>query len=364
MQTKVGKIIKTRPSPARLAAARGELVPFLRDTLVGLNYAYYEPPGAQMIYHNSLFVRSHDFSGKSSMEDNRSWKTPGLFGRGLSAGGGAHLVGSLSNLPYVLARIEENFIIPNKVQSLIWEDLVPTLMTAAVLPRWWHVSKSELHAVTLYQRFGEELVRAAGTDPQLRQKVMGVLSSRMLPRRFEQVEEDLRDGRSAAALDQLTPADTLSLAANFRSKFPSTDPVGGDAKKELDQLARQFPNEVTWERLSEDFGVPHPVLAGTNSLSLINVKPFPTYLGYSSQLLAESWESNNLYWARLADEKGYPPVMLNLLVPQLTYRMIENITATYLGDWPALLRSLRETGKEFQQGKVASLPGAGSNSGL
>jgi len=364
MQTRLAKVIKGQPSAARLTAARGELVPFLRDTLVGLNYAYYEPPGAQMIYHNSLLVRSHDFSGRSSMEEDRSWKTPDLFGRGMSAGGGAHLVGSLSNLSYVLARVEENFIVPNSVQSLIWEDLVPTLMTGAVLPRWWHVSRNELHAVTLYQKFGEELVKAAGTDPQLRKKVMSVLSDRMLPRRFEQVEGELSDGRSTAALSQLTPADTFCLAAEFRKEFPSADPEGGEASKELDRLARQFPKEVTWERLSEDFGVPHPAFGGTDALSLINAKPFPTYLGYSSRLLAESWESNNLYWARLADEKGYPPVMLNLLVPQLTYRMVENISATYLDDWPALLRSLRETGKEFQQGKVASIPGAGNSSGF
>jgi hypothetical protein len=94
------------------------------------------------------------------------------------------------------------------------------------------------------------------------------------------------------------------------------------------------------------------------------MKPFPTYLGYSSRLLAESWESNNLYWARLADEKGYSPVMLNLLVPQLTYRMVENIAATYLDDWAALLRSLRTTGEEFQQGKLSSFPGAVSSAGL
>lgn len=364
MRTDLAKVIKAKPSPAKLAVARGELVPFLRDTLVGLNYAYYEPPGAQMIYNNSLFVRSHDFSGKSSMEENRSWKTPDLFGRGLSAGGGAHLVGSLSNLPYVLAQVEENFIIPNNVQSLIWEDLVPTLMTAAVIPRWWNVSRNELHAVTLYQKFGDELVQAASTDPQLREKVMGVLSDRLLPRSFEEVETDLTNGRSSVALKRLTPADTFCLAAEFRRKFPSVDPEGGAAKKEIDQLAQQFPKEVSWERLSEDFGVPHLALADTDALSLINVKPFPTYLGYSSRLLAESWESNNLYWARLADEKGYPPVMLNLLVPQLTYCMVENIAATYLDDWPALLRSLRETGEEFQQGKLAALPGGGSSAGF
>ena len=50
-------------TPAQLEAARGQLAPFLRDTLVGLNYAYYEPPGAQVLHNNPLFVRSHDFSG-------------------------------------------------------------------------------------------------------------------------------------------------------------------------------------------------------------------------------------------------------------------------------------------------------------
>ena len=32
--------------------ARGQLAPFLRDTLVGLNYAYYEPPSAQILHNN------------------------------------------------------------------------------------------------------------------------------------------------------------------------------------------------------------------------------------------------------------------------------------------------------------------------
>src|SRR5579884_2792436 len=111
-------------------------------------------------------------------------------------------------------------------------------------------------------------------------------------------------------------------------------------------------------------GVSHPALEGTDARSLISVKPFPTYLGYSSRLLAESWDSNNLYWARLADEKGYPPVMLNLLVPELTYSMVENISPTSPTSWPALLRHFRETGLEFEQGKVPSLPRMGSDSGF
>jgi len=236
-------------------------------------------------------------------------------------------------------------------------------MSDAVLPRWWRVTPNELHAVTLYQRFGEELVRAAGTNSQLRQRVMALLSNRLLPRRYEQIERELSEGRSNDAMARLTPADTFAWPCSSGT-IPLCRPGGWGSRKQLDQLEKQVPDAVSWKRLSEDFGVPHPALNQTEARSLINMKPFPTYLGYSSRLLAESWESNNLYWARLADEKGYPPVVLNLLIPQLTYRMVENIAATYLDDWPALLRSLRITGKEFEQGKVASLPDLGSGSGF
>ena len=74
--------------------------------------------------------------------------------------------------------------------------------------------------------------------------------------------------------------------------------------------------------------------------------------------MAESWDSNNLYWARLADEKGYAPVMLNRLVPELTRRMVTKIFATDFEDWGALLRAMRETGDAFRQGKIVlSEPG-------
>jgi hypothetical protein len=95
---------------------------------------------------------------------------------------------------------------------------------------------------------------------------------------------------------------------------------------------------------------------------LLNVKPFPFFGGYSSRLFAESWESSNLYWARLADEMGYPPVLLNRLVPQLTRRMSEKIFATDLEDWPAMLRSMQETGEEFRKGKIVSPPEANTTS--
>jgi hypothetical protein len=217
------------------------------------------------------------------------------------------------------------------------------------------VSPSELHAVTLYQRSGEELLSASVGDPQLRSKVMKILSERMDPQVSERVERAIVAGRLADVDSKLTPADTFYLAAEFRQRFPGDTGAWGTAGQELDGLYRRYPTEVSWQRLSQDFGVPHPILAQSYARELLNLKPFPAFEGYSSRLLAESWDSSNLYWARLADEKGYPPVMLNRLVPELTHRMVEKIFASEFEDWPALLRAMRETGEEFRQGKIASL---------
>ncbi len=369
MRTDLTKVIKGPGSPAEFAEARGLLTPFLRDTLVGLNYAYYEPPGAQMIHSNPLFVRSHDFSGgdysgEIATAGDQTWRSPRLFGRGWTASGGAHLIGSLADLPYVLAKVEEDFIVPQNVQSLIWEDMAPGLMTSAVLPRWWGVTRNEIHAVALYQRAGEELLTSATKDEKVRQTVVNILSDRMLPQRSEQVEIALRSGRQDDALALLAPAETFYLSVEFRRRYPDGRKYWGPAGKELEELAAHSPEEVSWTRLSQDFGVPHPALAQNYSRELMNLKPLPTFMDYSSRLLAEYWDSNNLYWARLADEMGYSPVMLNRIVPQLTRRMVEQTFASHLEDWPAMLRAMRETGEEFRQGKIASLAKSSPASGL
>jgi hypothetical protein len=355
MQTDLTKVIKSPGSHGQLAEARGQLVPFFRDTLVGLNYAYYEPPDSQVLHNNPLLVRSHDFSGDTVAGVERVWRAPQLFGEGSPAGGGAHLVGSLADLPYVLAEVEQDFIAPENVQALIWRELVPCLLMTATLPRWWGVSPHELHAITLYQRAGEELLAASAGNQPMRTKVMNILSDRMNPAVSEQVELDLRAGHVADIYPQVTPADTFYLTLEFMRRFPADSESWGPAGQELQSLSRLYPEEVSWHRLSQDFGVPHPILAQSYARELLNVKPFPAFEGYSSRLLAESWDSGNLYWARLADEMGYSPVMLNRLVPQLTHRMVEKIFATDFEDWPAILRAMRETGEEFRDGKIASL---------
>ncbi len=339
------------PSP-HTARARGLLTPFLRDTLVGLNYAYYEPPGAQMLHSNPLFVRSHAFSSQILADGRIAWLEPLLVNRGETAVGGAHLEGSLAGLPHVLASVEENFIVPEDIQALIWEDLVPDLLTGAVLPRWWHVTPNELHAVTLYQRFGEELLAAAEQNPELRQKLLEILSERLHPSALERLADELGAGQRRDNRSRLMPADAFYLSAEFRGRYPAEAESWGPAGRELELLAKQAPEEADREKISRDFGIPHPALANTYACELLAHKPLPGFLGYSAKLLAESWESNNLYWARLADEKGYDPVLLHYIVPALTRRMVELISGTHYEDWPALERALLDTGEEFRSGKI------------
>ena len=76
-------------------------------------------------------------------------------------------------------------------------------------------------------------------------------------------------------------------------------------------------------------------------------------MGYPSRMLAETWDSGNLYWARIADDMDLSPETLNTLIPQLTHRMVEKIFATDFEDWPAVLRAMHETGDEFRRGENA-----------
>src|SRR5207253_5368370 len=137
MKTDLVKVLKS-PTATRsqIEEARGQLASFFRDTLVGLNYAYYEPPGAQALHNNPLLVRSHDFSAETVGGIKAVWQAPHLFGEGSPAGGGAHLVGSLADLPYALAEIEQDFIVPQNVQALIWRARGPGRVAGGAVPRW------------------------------------------------------------------------------------------------------------------------------------------------------------------------------------------------------------------------------------
>ena len=357
MKSNLPRLLKS-PTVSRteIEEARGQLASFLRDTLVGLNYAYYEPPGAQALHNNPLLVRSHDFLGETVGGIKSFWQQPEILGQGSPAGGGAHFVGSLTDLPYALGVMEQDFNSPESVQALILEEITPQLFTNAIVPRWWNVSRQELHVVALYQRAGEELLAASSTDEALRDKVISILSGRVLPQRMRQIAEALRQGHSSDIIPEMMPADTFYLAAEFLRANPQETASVGTATQELQEVLRQHPDEVNWKRLSHDFGTPHPSMTQNYGLELLNMAPMPAFSGESSRFMAESWDSPNLYWARLADEAGYAPVMLNHLAPVLTRMMVEKIFATDFEDWPALLRAMHEVGSDFKQGKITMPP--------
>jgi hypothetical protein len=354
VRTDLTRTLKSSASPSQLEAARGQLTPFLRDTLVGLNYAYYEPPGAEVLHNNPIFVRSHDFSSISVEGVRQIWGAPTLVGVGATAGGGAYLLGSLADLPYALASTEADFIVPRKVQALIWREIVPVLLVGATMPRWWNVSETELHVAALYQQRGEELLAASALNPELRGEVTSIFSNRLSAVRLESTERALQESQNAVSLiSQMLPSDIFYLAVEYRKRYPSQSANWGPAGKELEDLCQRYPSDASLQRLSADFGSPHPAFSQSNASSLLDVKAISTIVGNGGAIFAESWESNNLYWARLANEMGYSPAELNLLVPELTRNMVANIFASNIDDWHALLRAMQQTGIEFRQGKIA-----------
>ena len=353
VRTDLTKVIRTPASAGQIEDARGRLAPFLRDTLVGLVYAYYEPPGAQVLRNNPLFVRAHDFSAASVQGVRNIWAAPVPVGVGATAGGGAFLMGSLADLPYALASMEEDFIAPSHVQALIWKETVPVLLTDAVVPRWWNVSRDELHAAALYQKAGEELLTSAAGDAQLEPKVEAILADCMTTRRLDHFEIALQSKQSMSQfMPQVLPTESFFLAAEFHKRFPALGASNGEAGRALADLARSDPSAVSMRRLNKDFGVPHPAIGQSDDPTLLFTGMFPISGGFANRLFGESWESTNLYWARLADEMGYPPEMLNVLAPTLTRRMVANVFGTSIDDWPALWRAMRQTGQQFQDGKI------------
>jgi hypothetical protein len=210
-----------------------------------------------------------------------------------------------------------------------------------------------MHATALYQRASEELISAAAGNADLQQKVLDICSSRLNWGRLDELQSALKNAEAAGDLARgMPPTDLLFLSARFRQKYPDQAAAIGPANQELDALVRKDADATDPVRIARDFGVPHPTLAESNSLALLTGQPFPVSGGYTNRLFGESWESSNLYWARLADEKGYSPDMLNILIPELTGQMIANISATSIDDWPALMRAMRETGDQFLQGKM------------
>ena len=90
----------------------------------------------------------------------------------------------------------------------------------------------------------------------------------------------------------------------------------------------------------------------TNSYQpeLLNLRTFPTLMGYSSRILAESWESNLLFYAALADQVFIRPAESEFIGARMdAAKPWSGSSLPTWSDWPALLRSLRQVGDDVVQ---------------
>ncbi len=330
--------------PGRLRDLQGGLAPMLRDSLVGLNYAYYAPPGGQLLRSNSSFVRSHDFIGMPGSRE--TWRTPAPVSSGWPAGAGGRLVGSLAGLPYALAQAEQNFLIPTREQALIWGDLVPQLIQSAKVPRWWGVTPAQMHWVGLHLRLASSLLAEAALDAGRRAQVLEALSRQAAPARVHRIARLLERGEALRAAEAILPSESFFLARQLAGQAAES---GHMLAARIRLMPAEAPEQLDYPAISRAFGTPKPTLAGSYKPELLHLRTFPALMGYSSRILAESWESSTLYWAALADELHLPPGQLNLAVPEWTKLAIERIFASHLEDWPAVLQSLRYVGDDLRR---------------
>jgi hypothetical protein len=340
-------LAKAGSDPIKLREVKASLAPLLRDSLVAFNYAYYAPPGDQLLATSPLFVRSHDFLGTSG---SGLWRTTEAATAGWPANGGAHLEGSLAALPYALAVADQNFLVPKREQSLIWADLAPQLLISAKSRRWRNVTGAQTHWVALHMEYGKELVAESALDPAARAQLIDALRPLATPGRVHWIEQKIAQFSVKDAAAALTPSELFWVARTLA-------PVRQDDScvlSELLSLAAQRPEEVNYEAISRAFGSPKPTLTNSYRSELLNLRTFPTLMGYSSRIMAESWESNGLYWAALSDELHLPPADLNVKIPEWTQRVLESIFANNLEDWEAVLRSLQSVGESEKALVLAS----------
>jgi hypothetical protein len=192
--------------------------------------------------------------------------------------------------------------------------------------------------------YAETLLAESVLDADRRRQVVAALDRYAPPARAMKVERMLSEGDVRAAEENVTPAEMYQLARDLAATDRGSQMAG-----DIGRLATQNPDALSPRTISHTFGTPKPTLANSYQPELLNLRTFPTLMGYSSRIMAESWESNLLYYAALADETHVRPEELNVLIPEWTEQTVERIFATHLEDWPALLRSLRLVGDDVRQ---------------
>jgi hypothetical protein len=232
------------------------------------------------------------------------------------------------------------------------------MIVSVTVPRWNKVSAEQIRYVGLMMRRGEDLLAGATLDSELEERVLRRLGHYASPVRVEAVADAIASADAPRAVATVLPSELFSLAADESLKGMLRDVPSAS----LTELTAAHGKELEPAAISFMFGTPKPTLTHSFQPELLNLRTFPTLMGYSSRILAETWESNNLYYAALADELGVPASQLNAYVPDWTRATIENIFATHLEDWPALWRSLRTVGDSLRR-QQAEQPRAENGAG-
>lgn len=217
------------------------------------------------------------------------------------------------------------------------------------------MSPSQLHYVALLQRAGKSLLAEAVVDAEVRAQVMNTLDHCSNPHRVSEVRRAILHRDLKTAMEQLMPSELFRvgldvLAANKTLESP--------IYSEIRSLQQGNP-AVKMEAISDLFGSPKPALTHSYRPELLGLRTMPTMMGYSSRLMAETWESGALYWAEISDRLEMKPEELNITIPEWTRETIEGIFATHLEDWPALLRSMRRVGESKLNRNSESTPMGG-----
>jgi len=280
-----------------------------------------------------------------------TWRQTELAGSGWPESAGGRITGSLIALPYAIAEAEQNFLTPNREQALIWADLVPQMIVGVTVNRWRGITPEQVRWVSLHVARGRALLAASALDSKLAPRVMDCLLRYLPPSRVEWVDDNLRDGGFENVALQVPTAVLYSLGADptLRDAEPDVNSV------EISALESRHAPDLAPAAIARAFGTPKPTLTHSYRPGLLYLRTFPALMGYSSRILAESWESNNLYYAALADEVGVPASQLDSYVPQWNKEAIENIFATHLEDWPALLRSLQSMATSVRRHSASSV---------
>jgi hypothetical protein len=258
---------------------------------------------------------------------------------GWPSNAGGRLAGSLIALPFALAQAEQNFMSPRRPQALIWGDLAPQITIGVTVTGWHDITPLQLRWVALRVRRGEDLVAFSGLDPAWQGRVSTALSRYLQPADLDRLNRLLAQGDFPHAAVQIPPSVFYAIADDPNLKDAPEDLPS----MELASLQAGNQPELSPEAIGRAFGTPKPTLTHSYRPDLEHIRTFPALMGYSSRILAETWESNNIFYALLADEAGVPPSQLDTLVPEWNRTAIESIFAANLEDWPALIRSLHST---------------------